>query len=61
MRTAGRYAERHALRGFDALHLAAAAELRRANDTIAFACFDPMLNRAARRERLVPLLRETIP
>jgi uncharacterized protein len=55
VRNAGRLAERHALRGFDAMHLAAAAELRESDGTVAFACFDERLNRAARRERLAPL------
>jgi predicted nucleic acid-binding protein len=56
VRTAGRYAERYALRGFDALHLAAAAELRQPEDTVAFASFDRALSRAARRERMLPLV-----
>jgi uncharacterized protein len=49
---AGALAERHALRGFDAIHLAAALELRSTDTTVDFACFDARLNRAARRERL---------
>lgn len=55
VRDAGRLAERHALRGFDAVHLAAAAELREPGTTVAFGCFDGRLHRAARRERLSPL------
>jgi len=55
VRTAGRYAERHALRGFDALHLAAATELRRPKGAVAFGCFDRALNRAAQGEKLLPL------
>jgi len=55
VRSAGRYAERHALRGFDAMHLAAATQLRGAGETVEFGCFDGALNRAARREKLSPL------
>ena len=50
---AGRLAERHGRRGFDALHLAAAIELRTPRTRIGFGCFDERLNRAARRERLL--------
>jgi predicted nucleic acid-binding protein len=52
VRRAGALAERHALRGFDALHLASALELRRAGGEIAFMSFDARLTSAARRERL---------
>ncbi|MEO8604991.1 MAG: type II toxin-antitoxin system VapC family toxin [bacterium] len=55
VRNAGRLAERHALRGFDAVHLAAAIELREPGTRVAFGCFDERLNHAARRERLAPL------
>lgn len=54
VRGAGRFADRHALRGFDAIHLAAALELRRARDQIRFGCFDERLSLAARKEKLVP-------
>jgi predicted nucleic acid-binding protein len=49
-REAGDFAERYALRGFDALHLASFAEVvRRAgpSDT-RFSSFDDQLNKAAR-------------
>ena len=52
VRRAGQLAERHALRGFDAIHLAAALELHGPTRTVAFACFDQRLNEAAHRERL---------
>jgi predicted nucleic acid-binding protein len=52
VRRAGALCERHALRAFDALQLAAALELRRGGLAPEFACFDAKLVRAARRERL---------
>ena len=53
-RRAGDLAMRHALRGFDAVHLAAAAALRERpeNVQVAFSSFDRPLNRAARAEHL---------
>ncbi len=61
VRTAGRLAERHALRGLDAVHLAAAATLREPGTTVAFGCFDARLHRAAQREGLgVPLSRRAM-
>ena len=51
--SAGALAERHALRGYDAVHLAAALELRAVGGPVEFCAFDGRLNRAARRERLV--------
>lgn len=56
VRRAGALCERHALRAFDALQLAAALELRRGGLSPEFACFDSRLVRAARRERLRPAL-----
>ena len=50
---AGELAERHALRGDDAVQLAAVMELRNAGGPVEFCAFDTRLNRAARRERLV--------
>ena len=49
-REAGEFAERYALRGFDAWHLASFAEVvRRAGaDAIRFSSFDDPLNKAAR-------------
>jgi predicted nucleic acid-binding protein len=48
-REAGEFAERFALRGFDALHLATFAEARRraGRQGVRFSCFDDRLNRAA--------------
>jgi predicted nucleic acid-binding protein len=50
-RAAGALAERHALRGFDSIHLASFAEVARragGNDT-RFSSFDERLNRAAKK------------
>lgn len=52
VRRAGALAERHALRGYDAVQLAAALEVRRAGGQVEFASFDARLNRAAAGERL---------
>lgn len=52
VRRAGELAERHALRGYDAVQLAAALDLRAAGAEIFFCSFDARLNGAARRERL---------
>ncbi len=51
---AGRLAVEHTLRGFDAIHLAAALELHCAvgGSTVAFTSFDVHLNAAARAEGL---------
>lgn len=49
---AGTLAERHRLRAYDAVQLAAAMDLRLAGADLRFASFDDLLNRAARRERL---------
>ena len=54
VRRAGALAERHALRAYDAIQLAAALELRRGGIDPEFACFDATLLGAARRERLRP-------
>lgn len=52
-RSAAELAVRHALRGFDAIHLAAALELpREAGAPVAFTCFDSRLGRAATQEGL---------
>jgi predicted nucleic acid-binding protein len=57
VRRAGILAEHHGLRGYDAVHLAAAVELGRAGGDVSFGCFDERLRRAARREKLrAPLL-----
>lgn len=52
VRSAGALGERHALRGYDAVQLAAALELRTAGAGVEFCAFDTQLNRAARREHL---------
>jgi predicted nucleic acid-binding protein len=58
VRRAGILAERHGLRGYDAVHLAAAVELEGAGGHVSFGCFDEHLRRAARRVNLrVPLMR----
>lgn len=53
VRSAGGLAERHALRGYDAVQLAAALALQAAGAGVEFCAFDTRLNRAARRERLM--------
>ena len=53
VKTAGQLAEKHALRGYDAIHLASAVTLQRQGDRpVTFTCFDPRLSLAARREGL---------
>lgn len=53
IRLAGSLAEKHALRGFDAIHLAAAFILRaEVSAPVVFSCFDDKLKRAAVREGL---------
>lgn len=52
-RQAGELAERHALRGFDSLHLASFLTLepiRASGEAVIFSSFDEHLNRAARLE-----------
>jgi predicted nucleic acid-binding protein len=53
VRRAGALAERHKLRGYDAVQLAAAVDVRLAGGAaVAFASFDARLSQAARREHL---------
>lgn len=53
VKMAGQLAEKHALRGYDAIHLASAVTLRREGDQpVAFSCYDGRLSLAARREGL---------
>jgi predicted nucleic acid-binding protein len=52
VRRAGALAERHALRGYDAVQLAAALDMRGVELDLEFASFDARLARAAARERL---------
>ncbi|HEX6903181.1 MAG TPA: type II toxin-antitoxin system VapC family toxin [Thermoanaerobaculia bacterium] len=56
-RKAGALAVKHLIRGFDAVHLAAASELRSAlpEDGVVFSCFDRKLLQAARAEG-IPVL-----
>jgi predicted nucleic acid-binding protein len=52
----GSLAEKHALRGFDAIHLASAMTIRKQGDRpVSFSCYDARLSRAARREGLKPV------
>jgi len=50
---AGNMAEKHSLRGFDAIHLASAMLLRRSNVPVAFSCYDDKLQRASLVEKFV--------
>ena len=53
VRAAGILAENHALRGADAIHLAAAVTLsKQVGESIRFLCFDGRLATAARKENL---------
>jgi predicted nucleic acid-binding protein len=53
VKTAGHLAEKHALRGYDAIHLSSAVTLQRQGDRpVTFTCFDTRLSLAARREGL---------
>lgn len=52
VRRAGGLAERYGLRGYDAIHLAAAVALERGGAEVSFGCFDDHLRRAARRVKL---------
>jgi uncharacterized protein len=53
VKTAGQLAERHALRGYDAIHLASAVVVHgQGGRPITFSCFDARLSRAAHREGL---------
>jgi predicted nucleic acid-binding protein len=53
VKIAGQLAERHALRGYDAIHLASAVIIRNEGDQpVNFSCLDARLLRAARREGL---------
>jgi uncharacterized protein len=53
IKLAGNLAEKHALRGFDSIHLASALKLRKeVSSAIKFSCFDDNLQKASRREDL---------
>ncbi len=53
---AGQLAMTHALRGFDAVHLAAALTVHSVAPTLAFTSFDQRLNQAATQEGLMVLV-----
>jgi predicted nucleic acid-binding protein len=53
VKLAGHLAEKHGLRGYDAIHLASALTVhQQADRPVAFSCFDTRLALAARREGL---------
>ena len=53
VKLAGQLAEKHALRGLDAIHLASSVVLRKqAGRPVTFSCFDDRLTLAARNEGL---------
>lgn len=53
IRLAGDLAEKHALRGFDSIHLASALTLHRElSSSVVFSCFDDKLQKASKREYL---------
>jgi predicted nucleic acid-binding protein len=49
---AGNLAEKHALRGFDAIHLASAVLLNKSGVPIVFSCYDEKLQKASILEKL---------
>jgi predicted nucleic acid-binding protein len=53
---AGQLAMKHVIRGFDAVHLAAALVIRDAVPSLAFTSFDGRLNQAATQEGLTVLM-----
>jgi predicted nucleic acid-binding protein len=54
VRMAGDLAEKHGLRGFDAVHLASALTLReKLAAPVTFSCYDTRLQNASQREKLV--------
>lgn len=60
IREAARFAENHRLRAYDAIHLASATSVRREiGGSVTFACWDGALERAARREGLEVLARQS--
>jgi len=53
VKSAGKLAEAHGLRGYDALHLASACLFReRSKESVVFGCWDTRLETAARRQGL---------
>jgi len=54
IKLAGELAERHALRGFDSIHLASALVLRdQSSSSVLFSCFDQQLQKAAHNNGLI--------
>jgi predicted nucleic acid-binding protein len=54
VRMAGEMAEKHGLRGFDAIHLASALTLReKLVSPVTFSCYDRRLQNASQREKFV--------
>jgi hypothetical protein len=53
VRTSGRLAERHLLRGFDSVHLASALALQQGSEGVTFSAWDGRLLAAAESEGLV--------
>ena len=52
IRLAGGLAEKHALRGFDAIHLSSAVFLMKSKVPVVFLCHDEKLQKASLREKL---------
>ncbi len=52
VRLAGALAEKHGLRGFDAIHLSSAIMLKKSKTPVTFMCYDDKLQKASIRERL---------
>jgi predicted nucleic acid-binding protein len=52
VRLAGNLADKHALRGFDALHLASAIALTKSGMPVIFSCYDDRLQKASILEKL---------
>ncbi len=53
VKVAGLFAEKHALKAFDAIHLTSSVVLRKQSErTVKFSCFDERLTSAAQREGL---------
>jgi uncharacterized protein len=49
---AGNLAEKHALRGFDAIHLASAVMLMKSGMPVVFSCYNEKLQKASFLEKL---------
>jgi uncharacterized protein len=61
VRLAGDLAEKHALRGFDAIHLSSALSLTKSSVPVIFMCYDDKLQKASLQEKLVqPRVRQAV-